>query len=1258
MSRCALSVFLALSLLLPPNLRAADSIDASSLRPINSRETEPVLDKLTSGLEERIWKAIDPKSVTNRVLKNSFIRTRRWVQRPGRVSPAALAVELARSLRRLGIKELRWRQAVQLQLERIAELTDQQGLKASGFQDGDPREPALWNALLRLRWMMEGGLLSREEVEAGLKGLDRSPYETAELPHPAFGSAPVVGWVLDEFLRALAGEEILLLGSFLEDFPKNDTDLHFLAQLPASIRFLSSGTWVLVDFHWAGPRRIFVQEGTPEQIHLLATGPHLRLKGEDILHLRESRWYLDGKKLARLFRQIHQKRDGIRRRSEKSGRALSELQIARQAASEIQAQMAAQSAGLEEYWPIPIEAEPELVKRLEMEVRLEEYRDRLVEDRFGRRFLVKLRELSPPSAERLGHIWPDKNNPVREYVASQVGAALGANVAEVVVPPLAVREDLAQRLQLAQRFSEITPDDVYLVRVSYNYPSDDPAIKQRDFKKAFTRGLVALGIFPRKYNFHHGNLGLTADRKAGLFFDHDQAFNPHYSDIQEYAPAMIRSYFGILSPFDPYDLLEWIDLEELAEAVKDAEETDLDRVRDETKHRLALAAYSGTLPDPTAAEVDGYFDHLKKWQKTIRSDTLQFFSILFSSPYDSHTRIFTLPILTMDRITAQLVSPAGSQPQAGWEETDQAPLLKRRLFNLEPPSMARSMEQMARQLVVTHPEVPYVPMAEMPQAIERLFAKMDLRPKQRLLEVGPGSDGGVGLIAALKGLHVVVVESGQPFQVDLRRLKEELASMGSQQARQLDSLLATQRFATVNMLEKFREAVAPYQELIQQAGGSLTVIPGDFAAQEIQQRVKEIGPFDHVVATDVMDPGGGRHATSLTATTTAEEPRVKAILDGLAQVASQAKSLYVSFIGPEEGPNRLNVLRTFQTLEQFLQARNFPTTEYDRMPSPSSGGILSARLYRSAAGMEESPMDARITRAQELMDEGRVKEAALEILETLEDLALDGGLKFTRWEDARELLIKADETLDLESVIGPLVPYYLKWLKSFPTMEMNPALTKVRTFDRVMLDHLLTFWQEQTGIKPSQTLRQHWSGETPSGLEEVSGEVARELRRWGDVGSVSDPFLVLDAERLPMVTRVHRILLNLPSAQDPATRPLMLVQGGLLGGEVLGQLGEIGWQVEELPAGVSEEALPAQVTGARSRWSGPVLVVVGAPFEEAVKKLSSQTRITGVILDPGFPSGLLLSFLHQALSLPGRIFRLEYGIRSGFEEFYAVSTQL
>lgn len=164
-----------------------------------------------------------------------------------------------------------------------------------------------------------------------------------------------------------------------------------------------------------------------------------------------------------------------------------------------------------------------------------------------------------------------------------------------------------------------------------------------------------------------------------------------------------------------------------------------------------------------------------------------------------------------------------------------------------------------------------------------------------------------------------------------------------------------------------------------------------------------------------------------------------------------------------------------------------------------------------------------------------------------------------------------------------------------------------------------------------------------SGLEEVPGVVARELR---GVGAST------------LVTRVHESLMRFRSAQDPETRPLALVQKGLLDREVVASLSEMGWQVEELPQNLSREVLPAQVTDVRRRWSGPLLVAVHSGWEETLKQLTAQGRITGVILDSGFPPEILLSFLNQVLVLPGRIFRLEYGIKTGLEESYAVSTQL
>jgi len=69
----------------------------------------------------------------------------------------------------------------------------------------------------------------------------------------------------------------------------------------------------------------------------------------------------------------------------------------------------------------------------------------------------------------------------------------------------------------------------------------------------------------------------------------------------------------------------------------------------------------------------------------------------------------------------------------------------------------------------------YIPVDEMPAAIEGLFTALDLRVGERLLEIGPGPQGGMALVAALMGLHAVAVEYDQPFQIDVDRLREQLA---------------------------------------------------------------------------------------------------------------------------------------------------------------------------------------------------------------------------------------------------------------------------------------------------------------------------------------------------------------------------------------------------------------------------------------------------------------------------------------------------
>lgn len=70
-----------------------------------------------------------------------------------------------------------------------------------------------------------------------------------------------------------------------------------------------------------------------------------------------------------------------------------------------------------------------------------------------------------------------------------------------------------------------------------------------------------------------------------------------------------------------------------------------------------------------------------------------------------------------------------------------------------------------------------VPAAEMTRAVDELLGRLGLAAGQRLLEVGPGPHGGLGLVAALMGLDVVLVETDRPFTVDVDALKRDLGTV-------------------------------------------------------------------------------------------------------------------------------------------------------------------------------------------------------------------------------------------------------------------------------------------------------------------------------------------------------------------------------------------------------------------------------------------------------------------------------------------------
>lgn len=292
--------------------------------------------------------------------------------------------------------------------------------------------------------------------------------------------------------------------------------------------------------------------------------------------------------------------------------------------------------------------------------------------------------------------------------------------------------------------------------------------------------------------------------------------------------------------------------------------------------------------------------------------------------------------------------------------------LKLRLFGIHTPAKAAEAGRLARMILQQHPEATAFMPQDLPAAIDRrVFALLDMKPGEKLFEVGAGDDGGVALIAALMGLDVVVAEYGGTFDVDLAALAREMREIGSPLAGQLETRAAREPVAPLSMLQKLEEAIAPFREMVDTMGGSIRVEAGDFTDPAFQVRLLAQGPFDHVVCTNVINPTGGGAARSSLVSTQHEEAKIQAILSGLVQAARSAKNLYVSFavVPEEEGDARVRVGELLQTLEGDLQDNGLDASRFERVPNPVSQGVVSGRIYQfsppapagrgPAAGMEE-----------------------------------------------------------------------------------------------------------------------------------------------------------------------------------------------------------------------------------------------------------------------------------------------------------------
>ncbi len=239
-----------------------------------------------------------------------------------------------------------------------------------------------------------------------------------------------------------------------------------------------------------------------------------------------------------------------------------------------------------------------------------EYQRRLVRRKSdGALFFLKTR-FQPDLLQQVDFIWPRKNDPIREYAAFNVGRSIDANVCDIVLP------EPAQAKALASYIGAL-PKDIYLVRVSGDYKLSDQEVRQKEYKKAFTRNLV-LSILIRKYDFHNANYYPIADAQVPMMFDNDQSFHNDLIDMNTFTVGFMENFFASFryGYINAARLLDQISVKELIAAVNFCEnEFNIDRVletmSDYDTHRHIRAFM--------------YLEYAEQRAKTLRADILVFF---------------------------------------------------------------------------------------------------------------------------------------------------------------------------------------------------------------------------------------------------------------------------------------------------------------------------------------------------------------------------------------------------------------------------------------------------------------------------------------------------------------------------------------------------------------------------------------------------------------------------------------------------------
>jgi hypothetical protein len=266
-----------------------------------------------------------------------------------------------------------------------------------------------------------------------------------------------------------------------------------------------------------------------------------------------------------------------------------------------------------EYAVEPIEGHAQL--KTQLQSRLLEYQPRLLKRKKDEAlFFLKTRH-QPGEIKQLDYVWPTKNELSRENAAFALGRFMDANVCDIVLPE-------KEQVKALASYIGALPEDIYLVRVANDYKLSDEQVRQKTFKKAFTRNLV-LAVLIRKYDFHAANHSPISDSRVPMMFDNDQSFHKDLINMNIFTTAFMENFFPNFryKSINPRQLLDFISIEELADAVDFCEnKLDIGKVLDEL------------------AETDSYhhvesFVHLEYAEaraKTLRADMLEFFQGIFS----------------------------------------------------------------------------------------------------------------------------------------------------------------------------------------------------------------------------------------------------------------------------------------------------------------------------------------------------------------------------------------------------------------------------------------------------------------------------------------------------------------------------------------------------------------------------------------------------------------------------------------------------